>query len=156
MLARKGRFPMCYQQIFDAKGDGSQDDGTLFSLSGEFLEAARVLQAAPPVRTGYSSATYYLLGHSAELMLKAFLHKNGQTISDLRKVNHDLKKLASLAREAGLPEKVQLDQILHLAVAYKEKSFEYRTRKRKTFPTLDLLTVEIERLQSAVFDRLWE
>lgn len=147
---------MCCQQIFDAEGDGSQDDGTLFSLSGEFLEAARVLQATPPVRTGYSSATYYLLGHSAELMLKAFLHKHGQTISNLRKVNHDLEKLASLAREAGLPEKVQLDQILNLAGAYKEKSFEYRTRKRKTFPSLDLLTVEIERLQSAVFDRLWE
>lgn len=147
---------MCYQQIFDAEGDGSQDDGTLFSLSGEFLEAARVLQATPPVRIGYSSATYYLLGHSAELMLKAFLYKHGQTISDLRKLNHDLEKLASRAREAGLPEKVQLDQILRLAGAYKEKSFEYRTRKRKTFPSLDLLTVEIERLQSAVFDRLWE
>jgi hypothetical protein len=147
---------MCCQQIFDAEGDGSQDDGTLFSLSGEFLEAARVLQATPPVRTGYSSATYYLLGHSAELMLKAFLHKHGQTISNLRKVNHDLEKLASLAREAGLPKKVQLDQILNLAGAYKEKSFEYRTRKRKTFPSLDLLTVEIERLQSAVFDRLWK
>lgn len=156
MAARKSKLPMCCQQIFDAEGDGSQDDGTLFSLSGEFLEAARVLQATPPVRTGYSSATYYLLGHSAELMLKAFLHKHGQTISNLRKVNHDLEKLASLAREAGLPEKVQLDQILNLAGAYKEKSFEYRTRKRKTFPSLDLLTVEIERLQSAVFDRLWE
>ena len=147
---------MCYQQIFDAEGDGSQDDGTLFSLSGEFLEAARVLQATPPIRTGYSLATYYLLGHSAELMLKAFLYKHGQTISDLRKLNHDLEKLASRAREAGLPEKVQLDQILHLAGAYKKKSFEYRTRKRKTFPSLDLLTVEIERLQSAVFDGLWE
>lgn len=147
---------MCFQQIFDAEGDGSQDDGTLFSLSGEFLEAARVLQATPPVRIGYSSATYYLLGHSAELMLKAFLHKHGQTISDLRRLNHDLEKLASLAREAGLPERVQIDQILHLAAAYKEKSFEYRTRKRKTFPSLDLLTEEIERLQSAVFDRLWE
>ncbi|MEF8708470.1 MAG: hypothetical protein V5B38_06160 [Candidatus Accumulibacter propinquus] len=156
MAARKSKLPMCCQQIFDAEGDGSQDDGTLFSLSGEFLEAARVLQATPPVRTGYSSATYYLLGHSAELMLKAFLHKHGQTISNLRKVNHDLEKLASLAREAGLPKKVQLDQILNLAGAYKEKSFEYRTRKRKTFPSLDLLTVEIERLQSAVFDRLWK
>lgn len=148
--------PMCYQKIFDAEGDGSQDDGTLFSLSGEFLEAARVLQATPPVRVGYLSATYYLLGHSAELMLKAYIYKHGKTISDLKKLSHDLEKLASRAREAGLPEKVQLDQTLCLAAAYKEKSFEYRTRKRKTFPSLDLLTKEIERLQSAVFDRLSE
>lgn len=146
---------MCYQQIFNAISVGSQDDGTLFSLSGEFLEAARVLQATPPVHIGYSSATYYLLGHSAELMLKAFLYKHGQTINELRKLNHDLEKLASRARVAGLPEKVALEQVLHLAAAYKEKSFEYRTRKRETFPSLDLLIGEIEKLQSAVFDRLW-
>ena len=142
---------MCYQHIFDAEGDGSQDDGTLFSLSDEFLEAARVLQATPPVRVNYSSATYYLLGHAAELMLKAFLYKHGQTISDLKKINHDLGKLAYLAREMGLPEKVQLNQIIRLAGTYKEKGFEYRTRKAKTFPSLDHLTEEIEKLQSAVF-----
>lgn len=147
---------MCCQQIFDAEGDGSQDDDTLFSLSGEFFEAARVLQATPPVRVGYSSATYYLLGHSVELMLKAFLYKHGQAISDLKKLNHDLEKLVSQARKAGLPERVQLDQTLCLAAAYNEKSFEYRTKKRKTFPSLDLLTGEIERLQSAVSDKLWE
>jgi len=96
----------------------SEDDGTLFSLSGEFFEAARVLQATPPVRINYSSTTYYLLGHAAELMLKAFLYKRGQKIGDLKKINHDLDKLASRARELGLPETVQLNQILHLADTY--------------------------------------
>jgi hypothetical protein len=145
---------MCYQQIFDADGDGSQDEETLFALSGEFLEAARVLQATPPTRIGYSSVIYYLLGHSAELMLKAFLYKHGQTIIDLRRLNHDLRKLASRAREAGLTDRVQLDQILCLGAAYKEKVFEYRVKRRNAFPSLDLLTKEIERLQSVVFDKL--
>ena len=143
---------MCYQEIFNAEGDGSQDDGTLFSLSGEFLEAARVLQATPFVRIGHSSATYYLLGHAAELMLKAFLYKHGQSISDLKKINHGLGKLASKARAVGLPEKVQLDQTLLLATTYQEKSFEYRTKKRKTLPSLDSLTEEIGKLSAAVFD----
>jgi hypothetical protein len=147
---------VCYSKIFDAVGDGSQDDRTLYSLSDEFLEAARVLQATPPTRVNYSSATYYLLGHAAELMLKAYLYKHGQTITDLKKINHDLKKLSSLARAKGLPEKVQLDQIDLLADTYNEKGFEYRTKKRKTLPSLDHLTEEIEKLQSAVFDRLWE
>ena len=147
---------MCYSKIFNAVGDGSQDDGTLYSLSDEFLEAARVLQATLPTRVNYSSATYYLLGHAAELMLKAFLCKHGQTMSDLRKINHDLKKLSSLARAKGLHEEVQLVQIDLLADSYNEKSFEYRTRKKKTFPSLDHLTEEIENLQSAVFDRLRE
>lgn len=147
---------MCYSKIFDAVGDGSQDDGTLYSLSDEFLEAARVLQATPPTRVNYSSATYYLLGHSAELMLKAFLFKHGVPIDELKKVGHDLEKLVSRAKERGLPEKVHLQQVLELAETYKDKSFEYRTRKRKMFPNLDLLTEEIEGLQSAVFDRICE
>ncbi len=113
-----------------------------------------VLQSTPPLRVNYSSATYYLLAHSAELMLKAFLYKHGQTINDLRKINHDIEKLASLAKERGLPEKVQLTQICTLASAYKEKRFEYRTKKRKTLPSLDLLVEEIKKLQSAVFDKL--
>ena len=147
---------MDISEIFEAKGDGSEDDCTLLSLSDEFLEAARVLQETPPIRVNYWSATYYLLGHSAELMLKAYLYKHGQTINDLRKINHDLEKLVTRAREKGLPEKVKLNHVLHLAGAYNDKSFEYRTRKKKSFPPLDLLTEEIERLQSAVFDRLWE
>lgn len=147
---------MNISEIFEAEGDGSQDDGTLFSLSDEFLEAARILQETPPVRVGYWSATYYLLGHSAELMLKAFLFKHGLSIKDLKKINHDLEKLATLAREKGLPEKVGLIHVLHLAATYKDKGFEYRTRKKLTFPPIDLLTQEIKVLQSAVFDRLLE
>ena len=147
---------MIYQNIFDAEGDGTQDDGTLFSLSAEFFEAALVLHATPPVRIKFSSATYYLLTHSAELMLKAFLYKHGQTIRGLRKINHDLEKLASLAREKELPERVQLTQIGSLACAYKDKSFEYRTRTKMTLPNLDLLITEVKALQSAVFDKFWE
>lgn len=120
------------------------------------LPAARVMQATPPVRIDYSSATYYLLGHAAELMLKAFLYKCGKKIGDLKKISHDLEKLASRARELGLPENVQLNQILHLADTYREKGFEYRTRKTKTIPSIDLLAEEFERLKSAVFEQVWE
>ena len=147
---------MIHQQIFDAEGDGTQDESTLFSLSAEFLEAALVLHTTPPVRVKYSSAAYYLLGHSAELMLKAFLFKHGQTISGLRKINHDLEKLASLAREIGLPHKVQLTQISSLASVYKDKSFEYRTRTKMMLPNLDLLIAEVKSLKSTVFDKLWK
>lgn len=147
---------MSYRQIFDCEGDGSQDAGTLLSLSGEFLEAAKVLQATPPVRVGYSSVTYYLFGHAAELMLKAFLYKTGQTLKDLREFNHDLKALATRAIECGLPERTQLTQILSLADMYTQKSFEYRTKKRKLFPSLEALADEVGTLQSVVSDRVSE
>ena len=95
-------------QVFDAEGDGSQDEGTLFSLSAEFLEAARVLQETPPIRVKYSAVVYYLLGHSTELMLKAFLVKSGFSVSELKKLNHDLQKIVASARRNGFPETVHL------------------------------------------------
>jgi hypothetical protein len=138
--------------IFDDEGDGSEDDGTLYSLADEFLEAARVLHATPPTRVRFSSAAHYLLGHSAELLLKAFLYKHGIPIYQLKKIGHDLEKLVACAREKGLPDKVQINQILDLAKTYKDKRFEYRNRKRRKMPNLDILTEEIEDLQSAVFE----
>ena len=138
------------EQFFNA------DEWRVLSARSSWKGAALVLHATPPVRVNVSSATYYLLGHSAELMLKAFLFKHGQTISGLRKINHDLEKLASLAREIGLPEKVQLTQISSLASVYKDKSFEYRTRTKMMLPNLDLLIAEVKSLKSTVFDKLWK
>lgn len=140
--------------IFETEGDGSQDGGTLYSLADEFLEASVVLQNTPPIRVNYSSANYYLLGHSAELMLKAFLYRHGVTIPELRKIGHDLEKLVTVSEEKGLPKTVSLNQIRQLAEIYRNKSLEYRERKKKTFPDIDLLTKEIEALQSAVFGKI--
>lgn len=142
--------------IFNAEGDGGENDGTLFSLSLEFLEAARVLQEVPSTRIGFSLPTYYLLAHSAELMLKAFLHKREIAISDLKKIGHDLEILVDRAKGKGLPENVNFQQILQLADAYKCKNFEYRKHKRETFLSLDLLTKEIETLKSVIFDLIWK
>jgi len=147
---------MCYSEIFDAVGDGSQDDGTLYSLSDELLEAARVLQGTPATRVNFSSATYYLLGHSAELILKSYLFKHGVTINELKNIGHDLENLVYLTKEKGLPVQVGLQHILGLAATYKEKNFEYRTRKKKTFPNIDLLLDEIKALQSVVFYHICE
>ena len=146
--------PNIYVKIFEAEGDGSQDDGTLYSLSDEFLEAAVVLQNTPPVRVNYSSATYYLLGHSAELMLKAFLYSHGVTIPKLKKMGHDLEKLATASTGKGLHKTVSLKQIRQLAETYRNKSLEYRERKKTTFPNLELLTEEIKALQAVVFRKI--
>lgn len=143
-----------YVKIFDVEGDGSQDDGTLYSLSDEFLEAAVVLQNTPPIRINYSSAAYYLLGHSAELMLKAFLYSHGVTISELKEMGHDLEKLATASTKKGLHKTVSLNQIRQLAENYRDKSLEYRKRKKKIFPDLEHLTEEIQALKAAVFEKI--
>lgn len=145
---------MNISEIFKEEGDGGQDDGTLYSLSDEFLEAACALQTIPVVRVNFSSAAYYLLGHSAELMVKSFLFKHGASIFELKNIGHDLEKLVCRAKEKGLSEQVHLQQILGLAEAYKNKSLEYRNCKGKALPSLDLLTKEIKALQLVIFGHI--
>ncbi|MDP2162389.1 MAG: hypothetical protein Q8K02_18055 [Flavobacterium sp.] len=141
-------------EIFEVEGNGSENDCTLFSLSDEYFEAARVLQETPPVRVNYALVTYYLLGHSAELALKAYLYKHGLNIKDLREIGHNLEKLVTLAKGNGLSEKVKFEHILHLANTYKDKNLEYRKIKKASFPPAHLLTEEIKALQYAVFDKI--
>jgi len=137
------------------KGYEYQNYSTLFSLSEEFLEAARVLQSTPPRRVGYKSSIYYLLGHSAELSLKAFLFKHGKSIKYLRKINHDLGALVAEVREEGLNDNVCLEQIGCIAGEYEQKSFEYRTNKTKSLPNMNLMIEEVEKLQEVVLDYTW-
>ncbi|MEJ1958501.1 MAG: hypothetical protein WDM70_02785 [Nitrosomonadales bacterium] len=68
-------------------------------------------------------------------------------------MGHDLEKLATASTEKGLSKTVSLNQIRQLAENYCDKSFEYRKRKKETFPDLDLLTEEIEALQKVVFEK---
>lgn len=143
-----------YRQLFKADGGGGQDCGTLFSLASEFLEAARTLQATPPVRMGYSAVTYYLLGHSTELLLKSFLYSCGETVKDLKAINHDIEKLMLHAKQLGLSENAKFCNIKSLSSAYMNKTFEYRVKRMEEFPSIDLLITEVLSLQSAVFERL--
>ena len=137
--------------IFDYEGDGSEDEATLYSLSSEYLEAAKTLNSVPPTKLQYGIVTYYLLGHSAELSLKSYLFKKGMSIQELRKFGHDLNLLLGKASEFGLK---RFSSIQDLSPIYKAKKLEYRQRRRETFPSIDSLIEEISELQSMVFDHV--
>lgn len=134
-----------------------EDEATLYSLSSEYLEAATVLLNTPPTRMGYTLVIYYLAGHAAELMLKSFLFKHGDTIEILAKrYGHDLKLLVKRARSKGLPSTVSTEYIQSFASTYTRKRTEYRQKRFRTFPPLDLLLLEIKRLHSYVFNHVAE
>lgn len=136
---------------------GFEDEATLFSLSSEFLEAATVLAATPPVQIGYSLVTYYLTGHAAELMLKSFLFKRGDSIEALKKkYQHNLKQLVSRARTRGLPLSILTEHIQSFSRAYSQKCTEYRKTEFLALPPLDLLIQEVRRLQSYTFNQVAE
>lgn len=134
-----------------------EDEATLYSLSSEYLEAAKVLYNTPPTRIGYTLVTYYLAGHAAELMLKSFLFKHGETIEALAKrYGHNLKLLIKRARLKGLPVSVSTEHIQSLAKTYAGKHTEYRRKYQLKLPPLNFLLLEIESLQSHVFNHVAE
>jgi hypothetical protein len=132
-----------------------EDEATLYSLSSEFLEAATVLSNTPPTRVGYSLVTYYLAGHAAELVLKSFLFKHGDSIEVLAKrYGHELKWLVKRARLKGLPVAVSTEHIQSFSGAYSRKRTEYRRKTSLRLPPLDLMLLEVQRLQSHVFNHV--
>ena len=134
-----------------------EDEATLYSLASEYLEAATVLHNTRPTRMGYTLVTYYLAGHAAELMLKSFLFKHGDTIEVLAKrYGHDLKLLVKRARVKGLLATVSTEHIQNFGSAYTRKRTEYRQKRHLRFPPLDLLLLEIKGLQSHVFNHVAE
>lgn len=139
--------------IFDYEGDGSEDEATLYSLSGEYLEAAKTLNSSHPTKVTYGIVTYYLLGHAAELSLKSYLFKKEMSIQELRRIGHDLNLLLDKATEFGLKN---FSSIRSLSPIYKSKKLEYRQNRREMFPSKDLLIEEIEELQSIVFNHVTE
>ena len=139
--------------MFDVEGDASEDECTFWALANEYLEAAIVLFDTPPKRTNYLSVIYYLLGHSAELALKSFLHMHGKSIKSLTAMRHDLKQLIDLSQTNGLVVKGGMNSIVALSPLYKSKHLEYRKRKKSILPDANILRSEVDALLNAAFQR---
>lgn len=132
-----------------------EDEATLFSLSSEFLAAAKTLIETPVHQTNCATVAYFLVGHAAELLLKSFLFNHGVTIDDLRKrYGHDLGRLVKLARIRGLPAMAITTEIQRFSGAYNKKRMEYRKMTILQLPPLELLFEEIVGLQRLVFNRI--
>lgn len=132
-------------------GSSSEDDATLFSLATEFLEAAKVLDSVNPKRVGYDVVIRYLLGHSAELLLKSYLVRQGiVSIEKLSKrpFGHNLAHLLDAAIAGGLS--CESKSIRSLSGAYTGKVLEYRPRIEMTFSSRVVLIAEIEQLERSV------
>ena len=130
-----------------------EDEATLYSLSCEYLEAARILIDTPPTKINFSLVIYMLLGHSAELVLKSYLSKNGVVIQDLKNTGHNLNHLIDLVRE-NEPSMQNLDAISALSSTYKAKELNYRKSKYVRFPDKDQLLMEVVSLQRFVFHHI--
>jgi HEPN domain-containing protein len=94
----------------------------LFHRAMEFEEAYHAVPEMPPL----SWPRYFLLCHSIELALKAFLTLHGESESDLMLIGHDLKKLLKHAEKCGLKlDPDTQDAIKRLAKAHKHHWARY-------------------------------
>jgi hypothetical protein len=134
-----------------------EDEASLFSLSTEYLEAAAILEQTLVVKLNVSLVTYFLLGHSAELLLKSFLFKQGISIENLKNnYGHNLAKLTREARKLGLSNSISLEHVQTLSQHYVSKQTEYRQKRKASFPPKDLLIGELRHLANHVFGHIHE
>jgi len=119
----------------------------LWQRSKEFLEAALKVSSAPKseiaeLKSTISFPAYFLVSHSIELSLKAFLYGRGIPLKDLKKLRnfgHDLEKLLKEARKRKLGKEVKLSTrdcslIQFLNQTYMYKDFEYHSCGYKSIP----------------------
>jgi hypothetical protein len=109
----------------------------------EFYAAAVATDAAIGDSPGYEitapTPVNYLMGHSIELGLKAYLLQQGLGLGRIHKIGHRLRVAYDEAREYGLddqfpPETVDVPVLDALDALYSDKQFEYIETGFKTFP----------------------
>jgi len=115
----------------------------LWTYAKAYLGAAKTIAPAsdkelPPI------PAYYLVCHSIELVLKAFLRGAGKELEDLKKKGHNLNQCLRAAEEMGINEYFSLTITQKNAVSlindyYNQKELEYIATGFKTFPKYDVL-----------------
>ncbi len=102
----------------------------LWRYGKEFSRAGNLVHRKAHPRL--SAPAYYLLGHSIELLLKAFLLGRGVPLQELRskRLGHNLDALFERARYHQVGREIHLSQVdrgvLHLLnIEYSLKRFEY-------------------------------
>jgi len=135
----------------------SEDEASFFSLAAEYLEAAEILARTPSTRLRVTMVIRYLLGHSAELLLKSLLHKHGVSLKDLKDnkiYGHNLSKLVKQAKAMKLIGSEALHSVEAFSKTYSSKHTEYRQNVAMQFPSLDSLMREVRELEAQVFDHV--
>ena len=131
-------------------------------LAKEYLAAATRIQAPATneidaLRQRISFPAYFLVGHSIELSLKAFLLGRGMKISALRSrsFGHDLEALVSEARRRriGLHVKLSAKEVKGIKVlndCYAAKEFEYAVTGLRHLPPYQLVHATATRLSETL------
>lgn len=131
----------------------------LLNYAEEYYAAYELIQKQEPKFTMYFSVKYYLLCHSLELTMKAWLKKRGATFLEMQKLGHDLEKIMIVLHGDHdlLFDATSQGMIRVVNQHYSKKDFEYSLRGAKTVPEITDLAQTVNLLISkARFDILMD
>lgn len=110
--------------------------GSMFDRGVQFLQAFAFLTENDDGK--HVLASYYLLTHSLELLLKAHLASHGLEKKELKKLGHQLSKIFARCKDEGLPEVCDLDLLVdHLGEMNQNDDFRYPSGYSLTLPRAD-------------------
>lgn len=126
-----------------------------WALANSYYAAARRLLDAGVAETFMPSV--FLLLHSFELHLKAFLVCQGMTDKQLRTLSHDLLACFRACQDHGLSKHVRLAwgeqmQIARVNRYYKNKELEYFLPRAKSFGSVEALSSVVLRVSRGIFN----
>jgi hypothetical protein len=124
-----------------------------FELAKEFLRAFRDLPTHDPP----DWPRYFMLCHSVELALKAYLLLQGVSADKLRskKFGHDLKKLLRRAIKLGLPIESLTADIELLNEAHRNHWPRYPKLDARPVPTIDQFEIYVQEVFIAVCSAIY-
>jgi hypothetical protein len=118
----------------------------------EYFESYKILKTHKPNMMNLTSVKFYLLGHSLECLLKAYLVSLGYSPDKLKnEYGHNLELLIAVSLINGLKNKLNISAeeikiIKLLNIYYCSKQFEYHKKGSKTFPYMEDVEEIIENL----------
>jgi hypothetical protein len=131
----------------------------LIRYAQDFFNCALAADETIGIQEGYEIIApipvLYLIAHSIELCLKAYLIHKNVPLHDLKKYGHDLKKSLQKAKELGLYSHIQLNKIELGALCalndlYSTKQLNYIITGSKQFPIFGHLQSTCENLLNTI------
>lgn len=125
-----------YQKAHRQEVEARTDEKGLLWFANDYYQAYLTLQESHPKDVDLLSPKFYLLCHALELAIKSWLRKEGFTVKQLVKFDHNLiALLAELIDNHGVVCAPAMIQEIELANHYyNTKQYEYFVRGAKTLP----------------------
>lgn len=127
----------------------------LLNYAKEYYSAYELIQGQQPDFVKFFAVKYYLLCHSLELTMKAWLKKKGATYKQIKSMGHDLEKIMIVLHDDHdlLFDAASQEMISLVNQYYSKKEFEYALRGSKSVPVITDLAQTVNLLISkAHFD----